>query len=130
MGIPLLLSERGEARTERAVPRRRDRAGDDRTRSTGSVRGWRAHTRMLVAHCRFEILSMMRGSRNLCQQLVSGVALQSLRDLHEFGCELGQHILIVGIAHALGDLPRLPGLLTEYPCDIDGHLVCRLLLEK
>ena len=38
---------------------------------------------------------------NASAALISGVAFQSLRELHEPECELCQHVLIVGIADAL-----------------------------
>ena len=70
----------------------------------------------------------MLGGRNLCQQLVPGVALQSLRDLHEPGCKLGQHILIVRIAHSLSDLPGLPSS-SQTAIAISIGISCRLIRQ-
>jgi hypothetical protein len=71
-----------------------------------------------------------RGAQPPCRkahgQLVSGVAFQSLRDLHKPGGQLRQHLLIVRAAHALGDFPGFARFLTEchaMSIDMSCHLV-------
>lgn len=62
---------------------------------------------------------LVSGSRTL---LVSGVSLQSFRDLHKFGCNLHERPLTIRISRKLGNTSNFSSLIAKRHRDVQRHL--------